>query len=302
MNSFMMLLSEAATEPSGLEQVAEDTKEQVNQLIQMWKAVEPGVISFGKRLIAAVLIFVIGRIIIKMMLKICNKFFSRTNIEISVSKFMMSVIRALLYLMLIIMVCSKLGIETSSFIAIIGSAGLAVGLAIQGSLSNFAGGVLLLLVKPFKVGDYVIDSGSGNEGTVTKIDLFYTNILTVDNKKIVIPNGTLANNTLVNVTAMEKRRVDFEIGISYDSDIGKAKEVIAEVAGKHELVLKEEEIFVFVSSLDASQVTMGLRVWTETSNYWTVKFDLNEAIKMALDENEIEIPFNQVQIHVSKGE
>lgn len=302
MNSFMMLLSEAATEPSGLEQVAEDTKEQVNQLIQMWKAVEPGVISFGKRLIAAVLIFVIGRIIIKMMLKICNKFFSRANIEISVSKFMMSVIRALLYLMLIIMVCSKLGIETSSFIAIIGSAGLAVGLAIQGSLSNFAGGVLLLLVKPFKVGDYVIDSGSGNEGTVTKIDLFYTNILTVDNKKIVIPNGTLANNTLVNVTAMEKRRVDFEIGISYDSDIGKAKEVIAEVAGKHELVLKEEEIFVFVSSLDASQVTMGLRVWTETSNYWTVKFDLNEAIKKALDENEIEIPFNQVQIHVSKGE
>ena len=193
-----------------------------------------------------------------------------------------------------------MGIATSSFIAILGSAGLAVGLALQGSLTNFAGGILILLVKPFKVGDYIIYGGTGEEGTVSKIDIFYTNIITGDNRKIVIPNGSVANSTLVNVTAYDKRRVDLEIGISYAADISQAKEVIKKVASECDTVLKNEEIFVFVSNLDASQVTMGLRVWCKTEDYWQTKFDLTEQIKNVLDDNNIEIPFNQLQIHVNK--
>lgn len=297
MNRLFMLLTETTTEANAIEQVAEDTKEKVNYAIKCWNAMWPSIEAFGKKLIAAIILLVIGKIIINLLLKVSKKFLNKTNVEISVNKFLMSVIKVVLYAVLLLMICAKMGIETSSFIAIIGSAGLAIGLALQGSLSNFAGGVLILLVKPFKVGDYIIDGGSGKEGTVTKIDLFYTNLVTVDNKKIVIPNGAVANNSLVNVTAYDKRRVDFEIGISYQSDISKAKEVIKSTAMAHELVLKNEEVFVFVSNLDASQVTMGLRVWSNTPDYWTVKFDLTENIKNALDDNNIEIPYNQIQVH-----
>jgi small conductance mechanosensitive channel len=192
------------------------------------------------------------------------------------------------------------GIKTTSFVAVLGTASLAVGLSLQGSLSNFAGGVLILMLKPFKVGDYIIDSSDGKEGTVTKIDLFYTTLITPDNKKTVIPNGSLSNTSLTNVTAFETRRVDFEIGISYSADISKAKSIIEETAKANELVLKDKEIFVFVSNLDSSQVTMGIRVWTNTSDYWTVKFELTEAVKKALDENNIEIPFNQLVVHMEK--
>lgn len=297
--SLYMLLAETATEAAGLEQAAENAKEKVNYAIRCWEAVWPGIRDFGIKLIGALILFIVGRLLIRFMLGFMKKFFDKTNMEISVSKFLMSLLKVVLYVILLVMVCARIGIETSSFIAIIGSVGLAVGLSLQGSLSNFAGGVLILIVKPFKVGDYIIDGGSGKEGTVTKIDIFYTNLVTLDNKKIVIPNGAVANSTLVNVTAYDKRRVDFEIGISYESDISMAKEVIAQTAAKCPFVIQDEEIFAFVSNLDTNQVTLGLRVWAKTEDYWTVKFELTEEIKKAFDENGIEIPYSQLQVHMN---
>ncbi|MDE7156753.1 MAG: mechanosensitive ion channel family protein, partial [Lachnospiraceae bacterium] len=242
--------------------------------------------------------FGFGKILIQCLLKICNKFFDKANMEISVKKFLLSLIKTILFLILAITICGQLGIETTSFIAVIGSAGLALGLAFQGSLSNFAGGVLILLMKPFKVGDYISESGTGREGTVQQIDICYTTLITPDNKKVVIPNGNLSNSSLTNASAFEKRRVDIEVGVSYSTDISEAKAEMENIANNHALVLKEEEIFSFVSNLDSSQVTLGLRVWCLTSDYWTVKFDLTEGIKQRFDEKGIEIPFNQLVVHL----
>ena len=283
---------------AGIMQNPEETVKKANELIQHLKNFLPSIISFGINVAIALVIYWVGSILIKVLLKICKKFFNRTKLELSVSRFLLSLIKALSYVILILVVLDTVGIKTTSFIALLGTAGLAIGLALQGSLSNFAGGVLILLLKPFKVGDYIIEHSGGKEGTVSKIDLFYTTLMTADNKITVIPNGILSNSSLTNVTALDTRRVDFQVGISYNSDISKAKEIIEETARENELVLKQREIFVFVADLDSSQVTMGLRVWTNTSDYWTVKFSLTEDIKNKLDKNGIEIPFNQLVIHM----
>lgn len=285
---------------TGIVQSPEETVKRANELVQQLKDFVPSIVSFCINVVIALIIFWVGKILIGILMKICKRFFDKTKMEVSVSKFLLSLIKAALYILLVIVMLDTVGIKTTSFVAVLGTASLAVGLSLQGSLSNFAGGVLILMLKPFKVGDYIIDSSDGKEGTVTKIDLFYTTLITPDNKKTVIPNGSLSNTSLTNVTAFETRRVDFEIGISYSADISKAKSIIEETAKANELVLKDKEIFVFVSNLDSSQVTMGIRVWTNTSDYWTVKFELTEAVKKALDENNIEIPFNQLVVHMEK--
>lgn len=269
-------------------------------IVDKLKGYLPSIINFGLKIILALVILFIGKILIGILLKMSKKFFDRTKLEISVSKFLVSLIRAIAYAVLLIVVLETVGVKTTSFLAVLTTASLAVGLALQGSLSNFAGGVLILMLKPFKVGDYIITSAGGLEGTVTKIDLFYTTLVTGDNRLNVIPNGSLSNASLTNVTAFEKRRVDFAIGVSYDANISEAKRIIESCAKTHELVLQNEEIFTYVSSLDASQVTIGLRVWAKTENYWTVKFELTEIIKEKLDEAGIEIPFNQIVIHTEK--
>ena len=167
-------------------------------------------------------------------------------------------------------------------------------------MSNFAGGVLILLLKPFKVGDYIVDSGSGAEGNVDRIDLFYTKIITLDNRAVFIPNGTLSNATITNNTEFNTRRVDFAFGIAYESDIDKAKTIIYDIAKNDENALLDKEISVFVSSLDASQVTITLRVWCETDYYWDVKARVTEAVKKSFDANGIDIPFDQLQVHIAK--
>lgn len=281
-------------------EVASDINKKANAFVDYFKSHIDDIIGFGIRVLFALIIIFIGKFLIKLILRICDRFFEKAGTEISVRKFLNSLIRVLLYLVLIIIVCSQVGIETTSFIALMGSAGLALGLSLQGSLSNFAGGILILMLKPFVVGDYIIDGGSGKEGTVTRIDLFYTNLVTGDNKKVVIPNGTLANSNVTNITAFDKRRVDILIGIGYSSDIKKAKEILERLAKNHQKVLKDEEVMVFVNSLDESQVTLGLRVWSKTEDYWTVKFDLNEQIKSEFDKNDIEIPFNQLEVHMKQ--
>ncbi len=261
----------------------------------------PMIINFGIKVITALVIFFVGKYIIKFALKLVDQLFTRTNIEISVKRFLISLIRALLYVVLIIIVCDKVGIDTASFIAVLGTAGVAVGLALQGSLSNFAGGVLILLLKPFKVGDYIVDNGSGKEGVVERIDLFYTVLITPDNKKITIPNGGLSNSAITNASAFDTRRVDFAVGISYGSDIDLAKKTLEEIAKANVCVLKDKEIFTFIQSLDESQVTVGMRVWAKSSDYWTVYFGINETIKKVFDEKGIEIPFNQLDVHVKNN-
>ena len=278
----------------------EEVIDKANKLIQSIENLIPSVVQFALNMIVAIIIFIVGKIVIKIVLKILNKFFERTKVEISVQKFLNSLTKAVLYVVLVMIICGQIGIETSSLIAVIGSAGLALGLALQGSLSNFAGGVLILVLKPFKVGDYIVDGSSGKEGTVRRIDLFYTYLNTADNKKLIIPNGSLANTHIINSSSNDTRRVDFEIGISYSADIDIAKRVITETAKAEEKILKNEEVFVFIKELAASQVTVGVRVWVRTEDYWTVYFALNEAFKKALDRENIEIPFNQLSVHIEE--
>lgn len=280
---------------------ADEVIKEASKLIETIEGFLPKVFDFAVNVIIALILLFVGRIVIKYIIKFMDKFLKRANVEISVQKFLDSLIKVILYIVLIVIICGQVGIETTSFIAVLGSAGLALGLALQGSLSNFAGGVLILVLKPFKVGDYILDGSSGKEGTVKKIDLFYTYLDTSDNKKLIIPNGNLANTHIVNTSSNEKRRVDFELGISYEADIDKAKAVILQTAKSEEFVLKNEEIFVFIKELAASQVTVGVRVWSLNSNYWTVYFNLNEAFKKSLDEAGIEIPYNQLSVHIEKN-
>lgn len=248
-------------------------------------------------LIAFVLLFV-GKFIIKKLLKICDKFFTKANVEISIKRFLDSLIRVMLYIVLIIIICNQVGIDTASFIAVLGTLGLTVGLALQGSLSNFAGGVLIIMLKPFRVGDYIIDNGSGKEGVVDRIDLFYTKLITGDNKAVVIPNGALSNAAITNVTQYDKRRVDLAFGIGYADDIEKAKAILLDVASNDEAVLKDPATIAVVTALDASQVSITVRAWCNTEDYWGVYSRILEKGKKALDDNGIEIPFNQMQVHV----
>lgn len=302
--SLMMLAKEVETTTEEVimtaGEVASNIDKKANAFIDYFQSHINSMINFGIKVIIAILLFIAGRFLIKFILKVCDRCFTRAGTEISVKKFLHSLIKVVLNIILIIIVCSQLGIETTSFIAVMGSAGLALGLSLQGSLSNFAGGILILILKPFVVGDYIIDGGSSKEGKVQRIDLFYTHLVTVDNKMIVIPNGELANSNITNLTTFDKRRIDLLIGIGYASDINKAKQILEKIAKSHELVLKDSEIFVFVSSLDESQVTMGMRVWTNTDDYWTVKYQLNEQIKTEFDLNNIEIPFNQIDVHLKK--
>ena len=258
----------------------------------------PMAMNFLVDVLVALVLLLIGKFVIKKLLKICDKFFTKANVEISIKRFLDSLIKVVLYIVLVIIICNQVGIDTASFIAVLGTLGLTVGLALQGSLSNFAGGVLIIMLKPFRVGDYIIDNGSGKEGVVDRIDLFYTKLITGDNRAVVIPNGALSNAAITNVTQYEKRRVDLTFGIGYADDVEKAKAILLEVVSKDEAVLKEPEAVAVVTELAASQVSVTVRAWCNTADYWGVYSRVLENGKKALDENGIEIPFNQVQVHV----
>ena len=303
----LMLLTASQTD-ADLSTVLEETKavaEEVhedlqnlkpNVILDTLKSWLPGLMSFGYRLAIAILILVIGNRIVHVVRRFLQKTFERMNIDPSVSRFLISVADACIYALAIFIAADKLGIPSASIIALLGSAGLAVGLSLQGSLANVAGGILLMLLRPFGVHDYIVSDGY--EGTVQSIGLAYTTIITVDNKKITIPNGQISNSTVVNVTAQEKRRVDLVVGIGYSSDMKKAKELIRRVYENHPLVLAEDGITVYVDELADSAVMIGGRGWTNTENYWQVRWDVLEGIKEAFDANGIEIPFNQMDINI----
>ncbi len=288
----MEVISSIASEEGG--QVLETLDP--GALSAVLKQVGPWLLSLGGKLLIALIIFLIGRKIIRVVQRMMNRSFQRAGVEVGVSKFLKSLTEFCLYGLLILIIAGQLGISLTSLIAVVGTASLALGLALQNSLANFAGGVLILIMKPFKVGDYIISKEG--EGTVSMIGLVYTTLVTIDNKAITVPNGTLSNSTVTNVTAMEKRRLDLTVGIGYRSDLKRAKEILEKLYREHPAVMKEEEITVFVDSLGDSSVVLGARGWVPAGDYWKTRWDITEKIKLAFDEAGIEIPFNQLDVHM----
>ena len=251
-------------------------------------------------IIVALLVLWIGWKLIKWLDKLLLKIFTKKNLDVSLNSFLRSIIIIALKVLLIITVAGMIGIQMTSFIAILGAAGLAVGMALQGTLQNFAGGVIILLLKPYKVGDYIEQGGIS--GIVKEIQVFNTLLITLDNKVIVVPNTQLATNTLTNYTRSEKRRVDVNVGIAYGEDINKARKVLIDLAMSHPDVLKDEADApaVAVLELGASSINLQLRAWTKTENYWGVMGALTQGTYETLKENQIEIPFDQLQVHINK--
>ncbi len=257
--------------------------------------------NLGFRVLICIVILFIGTRIINMITKIFRKSLAKAFDDKGIVGFITTFVKMILDVILVMMVASTFGVDATSIVAVLGSAGIAIGLALQGSLSNFAGGVILLWMKPFKIGDYIIEDAHKNEGIVTDIQIFYTVLNTVDNKSIMIPNGTLANTSLTNVTKMQKRQIDFSVGISYDSDLLKAKKILKEVVEREEHAVKNAEPVIFVRELGDSAVVLGARVWVPTADYFPALWNLNETVKLEFDKNGIEIPYNQVDVHLRDG-
>lgn len=259
----------------------------------------PSLLSFLVQVIVAIIVLLIGSRIIKFLLKLIKKSLDRSKVEAGVVTFLCSLVKYSLYFVLAMIILAQFGVTTSSVVAVLGSAGLTLGLALQGSLSNFAGGVLILLLKPFVVGDYIIDGATGQEGTVSSITIFYTKLLTVDNRMILIPNGTLSNSSITNVTHMEKRRIDLLIGVSYEANLAKTKQVLLDVVKSEDKILPGEPVDVYVSELADSSVQMGVRAWVKTEDYWSIRWKMTEDIKNALDANGISIPYPQMDVTIA---
>ena len=288
-----------------IDSAAEATNEaaqEVNQFVQLVQDNIPNIIGFGIKVILALVFFFLGSKVIKWLRKIAGRSFERTNVDAGVAQFVDSMLKFGLYALLIFMIATNFGIESSSIAALIASAGVAVGLALQGSLSNFAGGILILLLMPFAVGDYIVVSQEGIEGTVKEIQIFYTKLATVDNQRVVVPNSILTSNSLTNVTARPERQLDLKVGIGYDSDLKKAKKLIEDMLYSDPSVIQDEEIKVFVDSLGDSAVVIGLRAWVKTEEYWATRWRLTEQIKLTFDVEGIEIPYNQLTVNVRSGQ
>ncbi len=295
---------DANLENLGIEGVGENVKEigySVLNFKQYLKEQMPAVTGFCLKVVLAIVVFLVGRRLIKWVLKIMSRSLEKANVDKGVIQFACSLGRIVLYALLIFNIAVSLGVTESSVAALLGTAGVTVGLALQGGLANVAGGVMILLFKPFLVGDYIVQGQqNGCEGTVYKIEICYTTLLSVDNKKIVIPNGTLSNSTIINVTAKENRKLEIKVGISYDSSIEKAKEILEKLLKEDPDANTNEEMLVFVDELAESAVIMGLRVWVATDRYWTAKWRLNQRIKEEFDAQGILIPYNQLDVHVHR--
>ncbi len=278
----------------------EDVEKEIGIIKQYLEELPQKALNLGVRILLAVVFLFIGVSLIKIIRRIVKKSLKRAGADVGVVQFLDSFIKVGLYIILGFMVAGGFGLDAASVVAVVGSAGVAVGLALQGSLSNFAGGVLILLLKPFKVGDYIKEDSQGNEGTVTEIQMFYTKLLTFDGKTVVLPNGTLANTSLVNVTAANFRRLDVTVGISYDSDIKKAKAVLNRLINENPLVLPDKDKVVVVDDLADSSVVLAVKCHVKTEDYWTLRGELLENIKLCFDEEGIMIPYPQLDVHMEK--
>lgn len=279
----------------------------------MENEIDPGVVErfleelpekafhLGLRVVLAGLAFLMGVQLIRLIRRILKKTLERSKADISAMNFMDSFVKFALYFLLVLTIASGLGVDAASILAVVGSAGVAIGLALQGSLSNLAGGVLILMLKPFRVGDYIEDS-NGRAGVVESIDIFYTHLLTYDNIAIVLPNGTLANGTITNYTQKELRRVVVPVSISYQADVKEARKALLEMLEADPAVRKDKEMRVLVDELAESGVNLLVRCWVCQDDYWETKWRLPEQIKDTLNEAGISIPFPQLDVHINRSE
>lgn len=261
-----------------------------------WDQFTGFIYDYGPRVIGAIVVLVLGLWIIKLITKAFGRMMKKRDTDPSLQGFLKSLVSILLKVLLFVSVMGMVGIEATSFIAIIGAAGLAVGLALQGTLQNFAGGVIILLFKPYKVGDYI--DGAGHSGTVTDIKIFTTVLTTPDNKVIIIPNAQLSNASLTNYSTMEDRRVDFTFGIAYGDDFDKAKEVLLRIINDDDRIMKEPEPFIALSELADSSVNIVVRIWAKGADYWGLFFDMNERVYKAFSSEGLNIPFPQMDVHL----
>ncbi len=256
-------------------------------------------VSIGAKLAIAIVVFIVGFWLAKFLAKTVKKVLTKRETDPSLVSFLTSLVSMLIKTLTVVTAITQLGVEMTSFVAILGAAGLAIGMAFSGTLSNFAGGVMLLLFKPFKVGDFV--NVQGEEGTVDEILIFNTILKTVDNKTIILANGAVANGTITNYTKADKRRVDFVFGIAYGDDLKKAKDLLKKFADEDEMILKDPDpVFIGLSELADSSVNITVRAWAKTENYWKVYFNMNERVYNEFDKEGLSIPFPQVDVHLPK--
>lgn len=286
-----MFLNVLSAAPAA-ETIAKGDFSKVEILIQ--QLIDWGV-KAGSNIIGALLIFIIGRFIISLIKKAVAKIMDKRKIDAGIQSFVKSLVNILLTILLIIAVVGKLGVETTSFAALLASAGVAVGMALSGNLQNFAGGLIVLLFKPYRVGDYI--ESQGQSGTVREIQIFHTILVTVDNKVIYIPNGALSSGTVTNYSRESTRRVDFTIGVEYGTDYQKVQQTVQQIIAAEKRILQTPQPFIALSALDASSVNFTVRVWVNAEDYWNVKFDVNRAIYDEFNKAGISFPFPQLTVH-----
>lgn len=291
-----MLLLEAT--PVMPEEIVEEIQKGILQ--QQIEQLIPKFWSFLWCAVLALVVFIIGSQIIKGIIKLFHKAMNLRDVDPGVETFLESVLKWIFYIILITIILGLFGVTTTSISAAVAGLGVTIGLALQGALSNFAGGVLILLMHPFRVGDYIIEHATGQEGKVEKINIIYTTLKMIDGRMVQIPNGTLSAASLTNCTSMTRRMFNETVGISYDSDIKKAKEIMLEVAEKQDHLITSEPIQTFVSELGDSAVQIGLRFWVETEYFWPTKWAVLEEVKNRFDKAGVEICFNQLDVHIKK--
>lgn len=266
--------------------------------INVAELIDTYVIPWGINIGLAILIYIVGKIVVGAIVGVVGKILEKSKYDEMLVDFLKAIVRSVLMLFVIVAALDKLGVDTTSLVAILGAAGLAIGLSLQGSLQNFAAGVMLLVFRPFKKGDFV--EAGGTAGVVQKITIFTTLMLTPDNKEIIVPNGAIYGGNITNFSARETRRVDMVVGIGYDSDLKKAKDILNEMVEADARILAEPAPTVAVSELADSSVNFVVRPWVKSADYWAVMFDFNEAVKLRFDKEGISIPFPQMDVHVHK--
>lgn len=257
-------------------------------------------VDFLLKVILALVVYGVGSKVIVWICRLLKKQLTRFGTDEAAKSFLLSLVKIGMHAVLILTIAGQLGVDKTSVAALVGSAGVAISLALQGGLSNFAGGLIIMFLRPFSVGDYIIENGNNIEGTVEKIELYYTTLMTVDSRRIVIPNSTLTGNSITNVTAMDKRRLEIKVGISYHSDLLKAKDILRRLVEEDPELLEREEIQIFVDQLADSAVILGIRAWVRTDEYWNTKWRMNERIKLEFDANGIQIPFPQMDVYLQQ--
>lgn len=266
------------------------------------KSLPEKVLSLGVRILLAVVLYAVGVCLIRLLRRIVRKTMEKANADKGAVQFVDSCLKIAFYVILFMVVAGWMGIDATSIVAVVGSLGLTIGFAIQGALANFAGGILILMLKPFVVGDYIVEDTNRNEGVVSQIQIFYTTLRTIDNKVIVIPNGTLANNSLTNLTKMDERKLDLRFGISYQADLRLAKDILQSICIEDPSVNHNAEMNIFVHEMADSAVILGMRAWVPTEEYWEARWRINEKVKLTFDERGIEIPYPQLDVHLAGGQ